>query len=72
MITTKKELDHIDKDIIRMSSEGMTAKAIGRELKMTTRSIEYRVCCMKKYYQCKSLPQLISKLSKETETSVSR
>lgn len=72
MITTKKEMDHIDKEIIQMAGDGKTAKEIARELKASPRSIEYRIASMKKYYDCKSLPQLLIKLSKMSESSVSQ
>lgn len=72
MITTKKEMDHIDKEIIQMAGDGKTAKEIARELKTSSRSVEYRIASMKKYYDCKSLPQLIMKISRMSETSASR
>lgn len=65
MITTKKELDHIDRQIIMLAGEGMTAKEIAREMKTSTRSIEYRFSCMKKYYDCRSVAQLLYKLKTE-------
>ena len=65
MITTKKELDETDKKILKMASEGMTAKEIGYNMNKTPRSIEAKIRRMKEYYGCKSITQLVGKLINE-------
>ena len=68
MITTKKELDETDKKIIRMVGDGLTVKEIAYKINMNKRAIEYRISCMKLYFGCKSLPQLILTLGAEIDT----
>lgn len=66
MIITKKELDETDKKILRLAGEGMTAKEMGYELNISRKMVEKRIWVMRKYYECKSITQLIVKLQKET------
>lgn len=65
MITTKKELDEIDKKILKLAGEGMTAKEIGYEMNKTQRCIEAKIREMKHWYGCKSTTQLINKLQNQ-------
>lgn len=63
MIVTEKQLDEIDKKILKLSGEGLTAKEIGYEINITQRSVEARVREMKKWYSCKSITELVKKIS---------
>ena len=65
MITTKKELDETDKKILKMASEGYTAKEIAYEINKSQRCVEARVRTMKDYYDCRSITQLVAKLINE-------
>lgn len=65
MIITKKELDETDKKILRLASQGFTAKEIGYELNRTQRCIEAKIRRMKDYYECKSITHLVGKLINE-------
>ncbi len=65
MITTKKELDEVDKKILKLAGEGLTAKETGYELNISKKSIEKRFHIMMKYYNCNSKTELVTKLKNE-------
>lgn len=64
MRTTKKELDQTDELIVKMCSEGLTAKEIGYEINLKSKSVSARIEVMKRYYDCKSIAHLITHLTK--------
>lgn len=63
MITTKKELDDVDLSILKLACEGMTAKEIGYEINLSSKTVSFRLTAMRKYYECKSTAQLLVKLT---------
>lgn len=63
MIVTEKRLDEIDKKILKLSGEGLTAKEIGYELNKSHRSVEHKIAAMKKWFKCKSITELVKKLT---------
>lgn len=63
MIATRKELDETDHKIIRDIKLGHSYKEIGHRLHITMDKVRYRIRVMKKEFNCRTLPCLISKLS---------
>lgn len=67
MITVKKELDEIDKQILRLSNDGFVNKEIARELNLAKKTVDNRLYEMRKYYKVSTTRKLIS-LLKGTNT----
>ena len=67
MIVTEKKLDETDKKIIAKAADGQTIKEIGRDMAISPHTVSIRIREMKKWFECKSLAQLVSKLSKLSE-----
>jgi len=65
MITTEKKLDDIDKKILKLAGDGLTAKEIAYEINEKQKAVERRIRIMKEYYQCKSTTHLVTKLINE-------
>ncbi len=62
MIVIKKELDEIDKKIVRLSANGKSSKEIAYELNISVHVINMKICAMMKYFKCNTRVQLISML----------
>jgi DNA-binding CsgD family transcriptional regulator len=65
MKTIKKELDETDKNILERSSQGQTSKQIGYHLNISCHMVSARIREMKKYYDCKSLVELVARFVKQ-------
>lgn len=63
MKTVLRELDERDKEIIGFLCEGMTAKEIAYEMKISSHTVAARVREMKRYYGCKNITELVLKLN---------
>ena len=55
-------MDELDKSIIEKAAEGFTVKEIAYKLTKSPHTVSIRIREMKKWYDCKSLAQLIGKL----------
>lgn len=64
MITISKKPDEKDKQILKLCAEGKTAKQIGYEMNLSSRTVEARIVVMRKYYNCKNTAELLVKTSK--------
>ena len=51
-----------DLKILNMAADGLTAKEIGADMKMSRRTIEARIAKMKKKYDCRSTAHLVKRI----------
>jgi DNA-binding NarL/FixJ family response regulator len=67
MINVVKELDDIDRQIVKLAGEGKTNKEIAYELNKKPKTIEARKRVMFDYFKVKSTAELVLKISKLVE-----
>lgn len=53
------KIDSTDQEILKLLTEGMTAKEISASLKITAKAVEKRIERMKKKNDCRTKSQLI-------------